>query len=153
MPAPDRHGVVLGHHTLGLHREDPVQIATAGPPKGGPLFRCRYAELRIELGDVAFSQKTVGRLDRRDPRQPQLLRQPPLPGPKAALRSAPRLGRVRRDHLNPQLLQRPSHLRQPVLIHPLPLLDGYEKMAPTIAVQRTEQPLVWIASRSAAITV
>ena len=63
---------------------------------------------------------------------------PPLPGPKAPLRPAPRLRRIRRDHLHPQFLHRPPNLRQAVLIHLLALLHRDEEMTPPVAVQRAE---------------
>src|SRR5437773_1825918 len=47
------------------------------------------------------------------------------------------LRRVGRNHLYPQILHRPAHLRQPVLVHLLSLT----KSGSPIAVQRAEQPL------------
>jgi len=49
-----------------------------------------------------------------------LQRKPVLPGPKGPLASPPRLWRVGRNHLNPQLAHGPPHLRKPVMVHPLP---------------------------------
>jgi hypothetical protein len=46
-----------------------------------------------------LAQKDIGRFHRRDPLQPQLLRQPSLPGAEVAFAATPRLGRVGRDHL------------------------------------------------------
>src|SRR5438105_6463175 len=88
-PAPDRDGVVFGYDPLGLYREDPVQVAPTGAPKRCAfLLRC-HAEIRVELPDVALSQKRIGLIHRLDPRQPQFLWQAPLPGPETPLRPAP----------------------------------------------------------------
>jgi hypothetical protein len=48
----NRYGVVLGHHALGLHGEDPVQIRTGRLAKGRAFLPGRDRELRIELCDV-----------------------------------------------------------------------------------------------------
>ena len=48
----------------------------------------------------------------RDPLVRQLPRQTPLHRPEEALRAAPRLRRVRRDHLDPELPHRPPKLRR-----------------------------------------
>src|SRR6185312_14059819 len=87
--AADRHRVVLRHHTLGLHREDQVQVAPAASAKGrSPLLR-RHRKLLIELSDISLPQKPVRFLQSPDPAQPQFLRQPILPGPEVPLRSPP----------------------------------------------------------------
>ena len=62
-----------------------------------------------------------------DSGQPQLLRQASLPGAKVALAAAPRLRRVGRNHLDAQLAQRPSHLRQPIRIHFAPTFGVNQK--------------------------
>src|ERR1035437_10512233 len=81
----DRHGIVLVHHPLGLHREDPVQIRTRGSAKRGSVLWSHHRKLLIELCDIALPQERIGLLHRGDARQSKLLRQPPLPGAKAAL--------------------------------------------------------------------
>jgi hypothetical protein len=48
-------------------------------------------EAAIELSDVMLAQKGIRRLHRPDPMQPQFLRQPALPGAKAAFAPSPRL--------------------------------------------------------------
>ena len=65
--------------------------------------RCAAAHLEapVELGDVVLAQKRVGRLQGGDPVQPQLLRQPSLPGAEAALAASPRLRRVGRESSAP----------------------------------------------------
>src|SRR5450755_4425493 len=53
----DRHRVVLGHHALGLHREDPVQIRARRAAKGRPLLGRSGGELLIERPDIALPQE------------------------------------------------------------------------------------------------
>jgi len=53
------HGVVLGHHALGLNREDPVQIGTRRPAKRRSLTPRRRGEFAVELGDVAVTQNAL----------------------------------------------------------------------------------------------
>jgi hypothetical protein len=43
------------------------------------------------------------------------------------------------NHVNAQLLQRPAHLGQPVLIHRLSSLLSHKEMARPVAKQRAEQ--------------
>jgi hypothetical protein len=68
-PRGNGHGVIFGHHSLGLHREDPVQIASAGTSKRRAFFLRRDAEPGVELPDVPVAQKRVGTFHGRDPRQ------------------------------------------------------------------------------------
>jgi hypothetical protein len=70
------------HRSLRLYREDPVQIVPPRPSKSCALLRGRYTEPGIELPNVPLSQKHIGALYSGDPRQPELLRQPPLGVPK-----------------------------------------------------------------------
>jgi hypothetical protein len=72
--------------------------------------------------------------------QPQLLRQTPLPGAKAAFSASARLRRVGRNHLDPQFSQCPAHLRRAAAIDLLSGLRGMEEMAGAIAIQRAKGP-------------
>src|ERR1035437_2817471 len=90
-PAPNRHGVVLGHYSLRLHREDPVQVGPAGEPKRRAFLFCGHLELVVKLADIPLPQKGIGPLRGADPRQSELLRQAPLPGSETALRPPARL--------------------------------------------------------------
>ena len=90
-PVSDRYRVVLGHHALGLHSEDPVQVRSARAPKCRAFRLRRYPELAVKLPDVLFPQKDIGALRGGDPCQAKFLRQAPLPGSETAFRPAPRL--------------------------------------------------------------
>ncbi|PYX52131.1 MAG: hypothetical protein DMG76_30245 [Acidobacteria bacterium] len=46
-------------------------------------MRGPHLKAAIEFGHVVFSEKAIGPFQGADPMQPQLLRQPPLPGAKA----------------------------------------------------------------------
>ncbi len=71
----------------------------------------RHRKPPVVLGHIRHPQIRVGRRHRRDPRQGQLLRQAVLQRPERTLGPAPRLGRIRGNVLDPQLRQRPAHLR------------------------------------------
>ena len=62
----DGHGVVLAHHSFGLDREDPVQIAAPTATKRGAFFTRFHRELLVELGNIGLPQKAVGFLQGRD---------------------------------------------------------------------------------------
>jgi hypothetical protein len=66
----DDHGVVLAHHTFGLHREHKVQIFAAALAKGSPFLGGRLSTLSIELGDVAVAEECVGLLEASDGGEP-----------------------------------------------------------------------------------
>ena len=99
-PFPNRHRVVLSHHSLALHREDPVQIRPAATPEGGPFLAGGHSKLGVELGDITLPQKPIGILHAVDSRQAQLLGKPPLPGPKIPLGTTAGLWRIGRNHLH-----------------------------------------------------
>ncbi len=105
-----------------------------------PLSR-RHRKAAIQLRDVVLAQKAIGFLQRANPRQPQFLRQPPLPSPEVAFHAPPRLRQVGRDHLNPQLAERPPHLRQPSWVNGAAGLGRLEEVAGAVAVERAKSPL------------
>ena len=83
--------VIAIHRTLELQGEDQIQIAAATRHKRTARLRWRHLKTTIKLGPVALPQKSIGRIQRLDPGQSQLLRQPALPGAEVALASSPRL--------------------------------------------------------------
>ena len=82
VPVCNRDHIVLGHHAFGLYAEDPVQIRTRRAPERCSFLRRRHGELLIEGREVTLAQKCIRPFQRSDSRQPQLLRQPSLPGSK-----------------------------------------------------------------------
>src|SRR6267378_5854887 len=97
-----------------------------------------YRKASIKLANVALPQKLIGPRHAVDPLDAQFLRQPSLPGSEIPFPSSSSLRRVGRNHLNPQFLQGPSHLRRPRAIDRLTGFRGMEEMASPIAVERTE---------------
>ena len=87
-------GVVPIHRALELQREDQIQIAAAARHERAARLRRPHLKTAVELGHVVFPQKRIRRFQRRDPGQPQFLRQTSLPGPEVALTASPRLRRV-----------------------------------------------------------
>jgi hypothetical protein len=84
--------IVLVHHPLLLDREDAFQVFLQAGIKA--ISGCTAATRNSgELGDVALAQKAVGLLRGGDAAQPQLLRQPPLPGAEVTLAASARLRR------------------------------------------------------------
>ena len=78
------HGVVFVHRPLVLQRKDQIEIFSSHRQERVADLRCCHGKTPIELGDVAFAQKFVGRGQAFDSKQPQLLRQTALPGTKTA---------------------------------------------------------------------
>src|SRR5216683_2632275 len=105
------HGVVLVHHAFLLHGENAFQILAAGGNKGAFRLRGRHRKLAVQLGNVALPQEAICFLHGGDPPQPQLLRQPSLPGTEVPLAAPACLWRIRRYHLNAQVPHGPAHLR------------------------------------------
>src|SRR5580704_3588138 len=87
------HGIVPVHHALLLHREHHLQILSPAGQKGRARLQGRHPKPSIELRHILFPQKLVRPLRRDDSPQPQLLRQPPLPGSESAFRPPARLRR------------------------------------------------------------
>jgi len=67
------------------------------------------------FGQVDLAQEPVGRLDGGDAGALELLGQAVLEGAERPLRAPPRLGRVGRDVLDPELDERPADLGELIL--------------------------------------
>lgn len=109
--------------------------------QGTATPRRRHLKAPVELSDLVFAQEPVGRFQRRDPMQPQLLRQASLPGAEVALRTPARLRRLGRDHLNAEVMQGASYLGQPLRIDLAGRLRCEPEVTAPITVQGTEQTL------------
>src|ERR1700674_100167 len=90
--------IIPVHHSLLLQREHHVQILSPAGQKCAARLQRRNLKPLIELRHVVLPQKLVRLLQRDNSMQPQLLRQPSLPGSKPAFRSPSCLRRIRRDH-------------------------------------------------------
>src|SRR3974377_262811 len=94
------HRVVATHRALVVQGEDPLQVTWGAARESRATLAGRHLEALIERGHVVLTQKAVGLVHGGDAAQPQLLRQPSLPGPEVALRTPPRLRRISGDQLN-----------------------------------------------------
>ena len=78
--------VVAVDRALELQRENQIQIPAATRHERVARLRRPHLKAAIKFGDVVLAQKDIGRFHRRDPLQPQLLRQPsyalPWPPPR-----------------------------------------------------------------------
>ena len=105
------YGVVLVNGALVSLREDQLQVPVPAGYKRRTALRRRNRKAAVEFGDVVIVEKLVGRFQRSDPAQSQLLRESSLPGGEVPFRATPRLGRVGRNHLHSQFLHGAAHLR------------------------------------------
>ena len=75
----------------------------------------RDRKARVVLGQVDLAQEPVGRLDGGDGGERELLGQAILESAERPLGAPPRLGRVGRDVLDPELDERPADLGELIL--------------------------------------
>src|ERR1700756_1843518 len=141
-PVVQRDGVVRIHAAFVLDRKHPVHILTPRAHESAALTGSQDREPAVEFRLVLLAEEAVCLLHRRDLAQSQLLRQAALPGAVAPLHPPARLRRVRRNHLDPQLFQRPSKLRDMALIHLAASLRRHKEMTGPIAVQGAEYALL-----------
>ena len=139
---PPAHGVVTAHHALLLHaqrldqrrrvshRHKPALRQGRRPGKAGVVRR------QVDIADPG-----VGPLDVADPGPCQLLDQAILQRAEHPLRTAPRLGRVGRDMLDPQPLQRPANLRRPLPVDRRARLRRVKVVAATVGIQARRQTM------------
>src|SRR5271157_1878401 len=132
------HRVVAIDHALLLEREHLVEVPPSHPHKSRTGLGRPSHKLVIKLLDITHFQKGIGLLDASDAAQAQLLRHAPLPSPEVPFPPPSRLGRVRGNHLNPQLLQGASHLRQTLVIDRFTSFGSEEEMAGSVAVEGAE---------------
>jgi hypothetical protein len=68
-PISQLHRVVLRHRQLVLQGKDAVEVLPSHQDKGVAGLRRQHAEFPIHLPDVMLVQKSIGFLQRADPRQ------------------------------------------------------------------------------------
>src|SRR5215472_7093501 len=135
------HRVVAIHGTLELQCKDQIEVLAAASHKRTATLGSLHLKASIELSDIVFAQKAIGRLQTANSPQPQLLRQPSLPSAEITFGTAAGLRRIGGYHLHSQLAQRSTYLRQAVGIDLASRLRGEPEMAAAIAVQSTENAL------------
>jgi hypothetical protein len=90
---PVGHAIVVLDLALLLNAQDLVEIDARNRREGRAGLGGGHGEAGVVDGQVDLADKGVGRLDRDDPREPELLRQPVLERPERPLRAPSRLGR------------------------------------------------------------
>src|SRR5262245_10072360 len=103
--------VVAADDALGLETEDLIEIDAPEGDEGRGGVSGRPAELGVEGGQDALAQVAVGRGDRGDAGQPQLVDETPLQGAIGALTAPARLRGVAEDVLDAQAGKSPPDLR------------------------------------------
>jgi len=68
------HGIIPINGALVSLREDHLQVPIPARYKCRAWLCCRNGKATVELGDVVLTEKRVGRVQRSDPAQSQLLR-------------------------------------------------------------------------------
>ena len=133
-PPREAHAVVVADLSLLLHAHD------LAPPLGrdrherrASLVRCGR-EAGVVLGQEDRADEAVGRLDRGDASELELLRQPVLERAEGPFAATAGLGRVRRDVLDPELPQRPADLGRLGLRDPAAAFGGVEVVAAAVGV-------------------
>jgi len=101
----------------------------------------RDREARVVLGQVDLREEPVGDLDGGDAGERELLGQAVLQGAERALRTPPRLGRVGRDVLDPELRERPADLGELILGDLLPCLGRQKIVARAIGIEGARQAM------------
>src|SRR5450755_370747 len=134
--------VVAANRTLKLQREDQVQVAARAGRESGSALGSRSLKAAVEFRDIVLAQKAVGLRHRGDSAQAEFLRQSSLPGAEAALRAAPRLGRISWNHLHAQIAQRPPQLRHTMRVYLAAGLGRVPEMAAPVRIQGAKQALV-----------
>ena len=93
--------IVLSDLALLLNAQDLVEIDAKDRGEARARLSRRDREARVVGGQVDVAEEGVGRLDRGDPGEPELLRQPVLRRREGPLGAAARLRRERADMLDP----------------------------------------------------
>ncbi len=137
------HGVVPINGALVALRKNHLQVPVPAGHERCAALGCGNGEAAVELGDVVLPEKLVGLFQGADSAQPQLLRQPSLPGGEAALRATSRLRRVGRNHIHSQFLHGTAHLCRTVIIDLAAALRRQPEMGSAVGIERTEQSLLF----------
>jgi hypothetical protein len=139
--ALEAHGVVTPDHTLLLVAQDLRQVDAADRHECAPRLGRVHGEASVVARHVLLGQEAVGRLNRRDPGVGQFVHQTALERAEHALAAPPRLRRVGRDVLDPELGQHPADLGERVLVHLGAGLRGVKVRAAPGGVERARQAL------------
>ena len=129
------HGVIPIDSAFVSLREDHLQVPVPAGEERRSALGCGYRKAAVELGHVVVVEKLVGPVQRSDPAQTQLLRQPALPGREVPLLAASCLRRVGRDHLHSQFLHGAAYLRGTLIIDLASALGRQPEVGSTVRIQ------------------
>src|SRR5271166_3982607 len=135
------HAIVVAHLALLLDAQDLVEIDARDRGEGQAGLSRRCGEALIVGGQIDLADEGVGRLDRRDPGEPELLDQPVLQGLERALGAPASLWRIGPNMLDAELPERAAHLRRPAAIDLAARLGGVEVMRPPVRIEAHRQPV------------
>ena len=93
LQGPVGDAIVVANLPLLFDAQDLVEIDARNGREGRALAGRIDGEAGVVVGQIDVADESVGRLDLRDPREPEFLDQTILKRPERALRTAPRLGR------------------------------------------------------------
>ena len=96
-------GVVVVDDTIFLHRKSFTPLRRPCFDEGRCSVDCWNHEMAIEFGQKRLGDEPICRVDSGDAGQTQFLGQATLQRLKHALAASPRLGRISRNMLNPEL--------------------------------------------------
>ncbi len=96
-------GIVVGDGSLFDHAQRLAPGLVPVRHERGALLFGLNRKRSVVLGDVMRLQPRIGGFDRRDPGEPQVLRQPALQRAERPLGASARLRRIRRDMLDPKV--------------------------------------------------
>jgi hypothetical protein len=108
----ERHAIIVADLAVFLNAENLAKIDARDCNESDAILFGRNRETRIVSRYIDIPDEGVGGLDRGDPGQRQLLRQPVLQGLEDAFRAAAGLRRIGRDMYDAQMVESPAHLRQ-----------------------------------------
>jgi hypothetical protein len=119
-------GIIVPHPALLLDAQNVLHSAAAIADEGATGLGRGDREGGIVGRPIALGEPAIGRCDRRDAGQRQLLRRPVLQGAEGALAAAARRGRIGRDVADAELRQGAPDLRLPLLDTASPALGVWK---------------------------
>src|SRR5271168_1225033 len=138
---PGGDAIVVADLPLLLLAQDLVEIDARNQGEGRAFAGRIDGEPGVVGGQIDLADEGVRRLDIGYAGERELVDETVLKRPEHALRSAPGLRRIGPDMLNPELLERPSHLGGMAAVDLAARLRGVEVMRPAVGVEAHRQPV------------
>src|SRR5271166_1718103 len=137
---PGGDAIVVADLPLLLLAQDLVEIDARNQGEGRAFAGRIDGEPGVVGGQIDLADEGVRRLDIGYAGERELVDETVLKRPEHALRSAPGLRRIGPDMLNPELLERPSHLGGMAAVNLAARLRRVEVMRPAVGVEAHRQP-------------